>query len=455
VTQEAAHEPKPHIGLDEDGQRRLLDTLRDAPEQLPPLLDPLHPADVADVLESLPRHERRTLVEHLASEVLGDVLAELGEGVRDDVLSTMTPREVAAAVEELDSDDKADIVQELEDEQQLAVQRLLRDRDAKKLATYAPDTAGGLMQTEVFVTRRNATVSDVLKQIRRQSDDLPENIGTIFVTTSKNELVGTIAIPRLVKLSLKAKIGDVMRSEPLRLTPETPQNEVVEVFEKYDIHNCAVVDEKNRLLGRIAIDDVLDVILEERAREAYRAAGLDETEDLFAPLHETARHRLPWLILNLFTAILASVVIALFDDAIAQLVALAVLMPIVASMGGNAATQTLTVTVRALATKQINAKNMFYLLRKEVLVGSLNGLLLALALAAGTGLLYQNWVLAGVILTATLANHLFAALAGYLIPLLLKRLNKDPAISAGVLVTTVTDVGGFFVFLGLGAYLLL
>ncbi len=455
MTQHSNTELKPHVGLDEAGIAEVLQALQEQPEALDALLTPLHPADIADVLESLPRADRRVLLEHIDQEHVGDILAELNDGVREDLLAEMTPREVAQAVEELESDDKADIVQELEGDQQKAVLRILRDKDSKKLATYDPETAGGLMQAEVFAARRTSTVGDVLKQIRKDSGDLPENIGTIFVTTSKNELVGTVSIPRLVKQPLRAKLEDVMREDPLKFTPEAPQKDVVDVFEKYDMHNCAVVDDKNRLLGRITIDDVLDVVLEDREREAYRAAGLDETEDLFAPLHETAWHRFPWLVLNLFTAILASIVIAFFDDAIAQLVALAVLMPIVASMGGNAATQTLTVTVRALSAKQINSKNAWYLLRKEVLVGSLNGLLLALGLAAITGVFYNNWSLAGVILAATVANHLFAALAGYLIPILLKKLGKDPAISAGVLVTTVTDVGGFFVFLGLGAYFLL
>ncbi|PIZ30956.1 MAG: magnesium transporter, partial [Alphaproteobacteria bacterium CG_4_10_14_0_8_um_filter_53_9] len=239
------------------------------------------------------------------------------------------------------------------------------------------------------------------------------------------------------------------------ISPDEKEEEVISLFEKYDIHNLAVVNTKNQLLGRITIDDVLDVVMERAARQQARAAGVDETDDLFAPAIETAQHRMPWLIINLGTAIAAAAVIALFEESIAKLTVLAVLMPIVTSMGGNATTQTQTVIIRALALGQITKQNGLALLKKELTVGSMKGLSLAMLIALGTWLLYGQPMLALVIALATVANHLIAAWAGWITPIMLKKYKFDPAIATGVITTTFTDVGGFFVFLGLATLLLL
>lgn len=424
------------------------------------LLVGIHPADIADFLESLPRHKRDLITASLPAEALGDILVELKDGAQEHMLATLdadTKKEVFA---ELESDDAVEIARQLEEsaethEDHAEAKKLLSDRGQKRLFEYDAGTAGGMMQLEVITALPDQKVSEVFKYLRTAGDDLPHNPGTIFVTNEKRKLLGTVSLSRLTQCPPSKLLQDIMRENALCLTPETPEAEVVALFEKYDVHNLAITNKRGALLGRITIDDVLDVVMESHERQTARAAGVEEGEDIFAPIMTTTSKRLPWLIINLFTAIMASAVIALFQDDIQQLVALAVLMPIVASMGGNAGTQTMTVAVRGLATCKLTWGNALYLLRKEISIGGLNGMFLGFFLAIGTFLFYQNAPLAGVIAAATVTNHLLAALAGHLVPITLKRMGYDPAISSGVLVTTVTDVGGFFVFLGLAALVLL
>jgi magnesium transporter len=451
---EETQNPRPYTELTEKRYEDILTALEEKPQRLRGLLAPLHPADIADLLERLPQRRRESLVLHIPSNIIGDVLAELEEGAQEHLLSILTPEAVAQAVAELESDDTVDIVQHLEESQaEEAAERL--DKKEKRLLKYDPDSAGGLMQLELLTALPEQKVGDVLRYLRREADALPDNPGTVFIINDKRKLLGTVSLARLVQCPLNVKLSDVMREKPVSIPADMPSTDIANLFEKYDIHNCAVVNRRGQLLGRVTIDDVLDVVLEQHEREMKRAAGLNEKDDLFAPIWSTTSKRLPWLIINLGTAILASLVIALFQDQIQRLVALAVLMPIVASMGGNAGTQTLTVTVRGLATGQITMKNALLLLAKELLVGSLNGTALALLLAAGVVFIYDDWMLALIIAAATIINHVFAAIAGHLIPLTLKKMKHDPAISSGVLVTTVTDVGGFFVFLSLAALFLL
>ncbi|MDD9912739.1 MAG: magnesium transporter [Alphaproteobacteria bacterium] len=452
--------PKPHVQLTDSLYEDILQALTAQPERLPALLEPLHPADVADILERLPQRKREVLLSYIPKEQVGDTLIELEEGVKDHLLHVLEPEEVAEAVAELDSDDIADIVQTLEEDHSADFTTAEQVKEGietqnKRLLKYEPHSAGGLMQVEVLTAKPEQKISQVLRYLRNHKEELGDNPGTVFVLNDKRKLLGTISLPRLVQCPLNETLQNVMRKKPITLLATTPEEEVASVFEKYNMHNCAVVNKRGQLLGRITIDDVLDSVLEHHERETKRAAGLSEREDIFAPISATTRQRLPWLIINLFTAILASCVIAIFQNQIEKLVALAVLMPIVASMGGNAATQTMTVVVRGLATGQITAKNAVTLLVKELTVGSLNGILLAFLVALGTYFFYQDIWLGSVIFIATVANHIFAATAGHAIPLLLKKCKYDPAISSGVLVTTVTDVGGFFVFLGLAALLLL
>lgn len=425
-----------------------------------PLLVGIHPADIADFMESLPRDKRDMLTSALPQEALGDILIELEDGAQEHMLATLDSDVVKEVISELESDDAVDIARQLEDsdetdEDHAEAKKFLSDKQQKRLFEYDADTAGGLMQLELVTALPEQKVKDVLKYLRTEHDNLPGNPGTIFVVNDKRKLLGTVSLSRLVRCPPNKDLTAVMRENPLTLLPDASEADVVNMFEKYDIHNVAVVNKRGALLGRITIDDVLDVVMEGHERQTARAAGVEEGEDIFAPIWATTSKRLPWLIINLFTAVLASLVIAMFQDDIQRLVALAVLMPIVASMGGNAGTQTMTVAVRGLATGKLTWSNALYLLRKEVSIGGLNGVFLGLLLALGTFVFYQDAALAGVIATATVANHLFAAFAGHLIPIMLKKMKYDPAISSGVLVTTVTDVGGFFVFLGLAGLVLL
>ncbi len=447
-----------HKGLTDEAYVAILDALTTNTGSLGRLLADLHPADIADLLERLPRPQRPLIMAHVPYEHLGDVVAELEDGVQEHILQILRPEEVKHAIAELESDDAADLaqhVEDLSDESGPDAEDLMADHQQKYLLDYDADTAGGMMQLEVVTALPHQTVGEVLDYLRSNAEGMPNNPGTVFVVNSHRKLQGTVSLHRLIRAQTGATLDSVMRKSPLTIMPHVPSEEVIRIFEKYDIHNLAVVNKKDELLGRITIDDVLDAVQANAAYQQTAAAGVGDSEDLFAPVAETTRHRLPWLFINLLTAIMAAAVIALFENSIAQLTTLAVLMPIVASMGGNATTQTQTVIIRGMALGQITKQNAFALLKKEFMAGGYIGTLLALLMALGVGLLYGNWMLAVVIALATVANHLIAALAGWMTPLVLKKFKYDPAISTGVITTTFTDVGGFFVFLGLATLLLL
>lgn len=458
VNQSSHYDDIPHRGLTEGTYVDILEAIEHAPTQLRRLLSDVHPADIADLIERLPRDRRQVVLDAIPSEHLGDVVAELDEGVQEHVLQLLHPAEVKHAINNLESDDAADLAQAVEDiadDDGPDAEDLLHDHQHKQLLDFDEDTAGGLMQLEVVVALPTDTVLQTIDYLRENQDDLPGNPGTVFVVNKQRKLLGTVSLNRLIKAPFKSQLQTIMRLEPLTVQPETPSDDVVKIFEKYDIHNLAVVNKRNQLLGRITIDDILDVVMEDAAYRQSAAAGVDSSQDMFAPATVTAVQRLPWLIVNLGTAVLAASVIALFEDSIAKLTTLAVLMPIVASMGGNATTQTQTVIIRGLATGQITRQNAWALFKKEFAAGGYNGTIMALLMALGTWFIYGNYMLAVVIALATLANHFIAALGGWLTPLVLKRFNYDPAISTGVITTTFTDVGGFFVFLGLATLLLL
>lgn len=417
------------------------------------LVLPLHPADIADLVERLPLEHRAQVLAVLEPPTLGAVLVELEEPALAAALKQVQGETLQAVLSALESDDVAALVRHFSPEQ-MAIAKKSIDRKQRRLLEYDPETAGGMMQLEILTALPNQTVGDVLKHLQQDDVGIPPNPGSVYVINVRRKLLGSVSLHRMIRNKPKTKLEDIMRTDLLSVTFDEKQPEIIDLFEKYDIHNCAVVNKRGQLLGRITIDDVLDIIMEQAERQTFRAAGVDEQVDLFAPAMETAMKRLPWLVINLLSAILASFVIAQFEGEISQLVALAVLMPIVASMGGNAGTQALTVTVRGLAVGHITAKNALILLWKELRVGGFSGIILAVLLALGTLLIYGNSALAIIIMVATVVNHLLAAVAGYFIPILLKRFNYDPAISSGVLVTTVTDVGGFFVFLGLAALFL-
>lgn len=451
-----------HRGLTDDAYIAILVALdTEEPElstHLIPLLENLYPADIADLIERLPRDHRAAIITHTPQEHLSEVISHLEEGVKEHVVQFLNPEQVATALEELESDDAADLAQMIEDiadDEDTDAEDLLTDPQQRHLLEFEPDTAGGLMQLEVVTALPTDTVLQTLEYLRTNQDDLPGNPGSIFVVTKSRKLLGTVSLNRLIKADFGSTLESIMRREPLTLQPEASSDDVTRIFEKYDIHNLAVVNKRNQLLGRVTIDDVLDVVMDEAAYRQSAAAGLDSEEDLFAPALTTARSRLPWLAVNLVTAIMAAAVISMFEASIAKLTILAVLMPIVASMGGNATTQTQTVIIRGLATGHITRQNAWALFKKELAAGSFNGSLLALVMAIGAWVIYGSPMLALVIALATIANHIIAAFAGWVTPLILKRFKYDPAISTGVITTTFTDVGGFFVFLGLATLLLL
>jgi magnesium transporter len=449
--------PKP-LGhnLTEPIYEAILKSLDEDPARLDMLLTLLHPSDIADLLERLPVRERPVVLKHLPHDMLADVIANVSYGVQENLLEALTEEQVKSVLTNLDSDDVADIVQNMDDA--LADQTLeIIPEIQQALLNYPEDTAGGIMQIEVVSAPKTWTVEKLLAYLRQKAEDdsLPERFSTVCITDHTRKLLGTVNLSRLVRQTPTELLGDIMRTDPVTVNPETPEQDVAQLFEKYDLFNCPVVDKNNRLLGIITIDDVLDVMMELHEKEIMQAAGLEEGEDLFAPFFRTSQKRLPWLVINLFTAMLASSVVALFEASIEQIVALAILMPIVASIGGNAGNQSMTVTVRGLAMRQITSQNKRMLLRKELMVGTLNGVVLGVFLGLGTFVVFQNPLMAGVIFTAAVITHFCAALAGILIPLFLKKLNRDPAVSSGVFVTTVTDIVGFFAFLGLATLLLI
>ncbi|HEX2859044.1 MAG TPA: magnesium transporter [Alphaproteobacteria bacterium] len=452
------------LGLSDELYVKVLDALEHDPKPqravLEALLEDIHPADIANLLERLPRDRRAELLPFLPEEKVGSIISELEPGVQEHVLHLLRPEDVKEAIEELPSDDAADVARAAADSSgetspRLDAETMLADYQQKRLLNYDPHTAGGLMQLEVVTAPRTQTVEQTLKYIRDNSDDMPMQPGTIFVVNAQRKLLGTVSISRLIQVPLELKLGDVMRPDPLSAKPDMPKAEVVSMFEKYDMHNLAVINRRGQLLGRIAIDDVLDVVLAEATDTQARSVGLDADEDLFAPVLTTTRHRLLWLIINLGTAIAAAAVIALFEDSIAKLTLLAVLMPIVASMGGNATTQTQTVIIRGMALGQVTRQNRLALLTREFLANLNVSMILAATLGIGVAVLYGQPKLAVVIALATICNHIIAAMGGWVTPIVLKRFGYDPAIAASVITTTFTDVGGFFCFLGLATWLLL
>lgn len=447
--------PKPFgTTLTEPLYAAILDALENNTGRLNLLLSLLHPSDVADLIERLPLEQRMPVVQRIKQDELGDVITNLSSGVQEWVLDELGSDSVNTLLKDMDSDDVADIVQQLDDDQAAyAIKRIPKEQ--RSLLNYPEESAGGIMQLEVVTAPPSWTIQKLMDHLRSNAANLPDRLTMVYITDTNRKLLGAMSLSRLVRLDPKKKLQDTMRIDPLSVTPDTPQDDVARLFEKYDVMSCAVVNGNKQIIGIITIDDVLDVVIEEHNYEILSSAGLSEGEDLFAPAVRTASRRLPWLMVNLVTAVAAASVIALFQESIQKLVALAVLMPIVASLGGNSGSQTLTVAIRGLAMKQITPQNALILLKKELRVGGFNGLVLGILLAIGTALIYGDIKLGAVIFTAAMANHFFAALAGNMIPVILDRLKIDPTLASGILVTTVTDVMGFFTFLGLATLFLI
>ena len=421
------------------------------------LLNQLHPSEIADLLESMPTQTRDELWVHISSDVEGHVLSHSNTAVRTALLEQMEPAEVAAATSGLEFDDVADILQDLPEP---VADRVLSSMDAQKreriaaVLTYPEDTAGGLMNVDVVTVRSDVEVDVVLRYLRVLSR-MPEQTDSLMVVDRANAYLGVLPLSRLVTSHPDATVGEIMPMSDSAIDATTPASEVAVLFEQRDLISAPVVDDDGKLLGRITVDDVVDVIREESDHSFMSTAGLDEEDDIFAPIWRTTCRRTVWLSINLATAFLAAWVIGLFEATIQELVALAVLMPVVASMGGVAGNQTLTLVIRGMALRQVGRANARSVVLREAAVGVLNGCLWALVVAAVAGLWFSSAKLGAVIACAMIVNLVTAALSGAGLPLLLRSINIDPALAGGVLLTTITDVVGFFAFLGLASLVLI
>ena len=416
----------------------------------------LHPAEIALLLESLPPRPRLLAWELVEPGTQGDVLVELSEEVRSELLAGMQPDELVAATEGLATDDLAHLLADLPEAVMRQVLRSMdqQDRDrVSRVLEFPEDTASGLMNTDTVTVRPDVPLEAVLRYLRMRGE-LPEPTDRLFVVDRNDRYLGALPITRLLTADPESPVSAEMDPEAAPIPPEMPASEVAAIFESRDLLSTAVVSADGRLLGRITVDDVVDVVREQAEHASLAAAGLEDEEDLFAGVRKSARRRALWLGINLVTALFASWVVGLFEATIEKVVALAVLMPVVASMGGIAGTQTVTLIIRAIAIGQVQPSNARWLFFKELGVGALNGLAWAAVVAIATWSWFGTWDVAGVIFVAIVINLIFAAMAGVLIPMTLKRLRIDPALAGGVILTTVTDVVGFAALLGLGSVFL-
>ncbi len=417
----------------------------------------LHPAEIARLLESLPLQERAALWEMVSADDEGDVLVELSDEVRDGLIQGMQTEELIAATAGMDFDDLADLLADLPEAVTRQVLQSLDKLDQDRLQqvlAYDEDCAGGLMNIDIVTVRPDVTLEVVMRYLRAVGD-MPDGTDLLFVVNRDNEYVGSLFLSRLLTHDPDTLVSGIMSTDVLPIPAHTPSRQVVWEFENRDLLSAPVVDDDYRVVGRITVDDVVDVIRDEAEHSLMSAAGLDEEDDMFAPVFKSARRRALWLGINLGTAFLAASVVDLFQSAIDKIVLLAVLMPVVPSMGGVAGTQSLVIITRAMALGQVDKTNATRILKKELAVGLLNGLGWSIVVATFTYLWFGDWRIGGVIAAAMIINLFIAALSGFGIPVLLKQMRIDPAIAGGVVLTTVTDVVGYMTFLGLGAALLL
>ncbi|MFI2812648.1 magnesium transporter [Microbulbifer sp. YPW16] len=415
------------------------------------MLHTLSPQSIAQLLESSPPRIRQVLWKLVDPEVEGEVLPELSYEVKSQILATMDTEEMVAAMEGLDADDVADILQQLPERVMGEVLAAMTEADrlrVERVLAFDEETAGGLMDTDTISVRPNLTLDVVFRYLRRH-EQLPPSTDTLFVVNRRDQYIGLLPLSRLLTTDPSVTVREVMNTDVEPIPADFPDTEVARLFEKYDWITAPVVDDNNRLLGRITIDDVVDVIREDADHSLMSMAGLDEEEDTFATVRRTAPRRAVWLGINLLTALLASWVINLFQGTIDKVVALAVLMPIVASMGGVAGSQTLTVVIRGMALGQIGRSNLSWLLTRELGSAVLNALLWSVAMAVIAALWFDDITIAVIILAAMVINLITAAIAGAILPVALRAIRIDPALAGGVALTTVTDVVGFMSFLGL------
>jgi magnesium transporter len=422
------------------------------------LLKKLQPAEIAHVLEALPLNQRQILWDLLDTDQDGETLMELTENVRNELIQNMDQEDIVAATEHMDVDDLADFIQELPSDVTKEVMESLSEQDRRRLETvlsYPEDTAGGLMNTDTVTVRPEVTLDVVLRYLRQLGENVPRDTDQLFVTNREDKYLGTLRLADLVTHDPQETVAEVMSLGVQPFNAMTSDTDVARRFEQYDLLSAPVVNDNGQLVGRITVDDVVDLIREEGEHHFMGSAGLSEDEDMFAPVMESSKRRALWLGINLLTAFLASWVIGHFEDTLDRIVALAVLMPIVASMGGVGGTQTLTLAIRGLALGQLSSKNAGYLLAKELAIALVNGVIWAFVVGLIAGWWFDSTDIALVIAAAMMINLVAAAITGALLPLALDKLGIDPALAGGVLLTTVTDVVGFLSFLGLATLFLL
>jgi magnesium transporter len=416
------------------------------------LVDPLHPADVADLFELVDRDERRALAAALTDLLDGDVFAEMNDWVREELIDALEPHQVAEIAGELETDDAVAIIEDMEEDEQRAVLRALEpdDRAAiEEALSFPEESAGRLMQRDLIAVPEHWTVGHVIDYLRA-GEDLTTDFWEIYVVDSRHHPVGTCMLSWILRTPRAVAVADVMQREQTLIPVDMDQEEVALRFQKYALISAAVVDQSGRLVGMITVDDIVHIIQEEASEDALLLSGVGEG-DINEPVIDSYKARVRWLIANLGTALVAATIISLFEGTIGRMVALAALMPIVAGVGGNAGTQTLAVTVRALATNQLTQSNTVRAITREIRVALLNGVTIAVLIGIGVALAFSNGTLGMVIAAAMMTNIMIAGFAGVMVPVALDRAGADPAVASSVFVTMVTDSMGFLVFLGLAS----
>ncbi|MBI1907454.1 MAG: magnesium transporter [Rhodocyclales bacterium] len=421
-------------------------------------LDELHPADIAFILEALPLDDRLFVWDLVKAERDGEILLEVSDAVRESLIETMAPEELRAAAETLDADELADLAPDLPPEVMLDVFQSLEGEEREQLRaamSYPEGTVGALMDFDMVTVREDVTLEVVLRYLRR-FDELPDHTDKLFVVDREGHLRGILTLEQLLINDPEKMVADVMRTETvISFEPADDADDAAQAFERYDLVSAPVVDGEERVIGRLTVADAVDFIREESEQEILSNAGLREEEDIYASVWDSVKNRWAWLAVNMVTAIIASRVIGAFEGSIEKLVALAALMPIVAGIGGNSGNQTITMIVRAIAIGQVEQSALRRLLKKEIGVALINGLLWGGFLGAMAWWLYGSWQLGAVMTSAMILNLLLAASAGVMIPMMRSRLGRDPALGGSVMITGLTDSGGFFIFLGLATIFLL
>jgi len=419
-------------------------------------LDRLHPADVAAILEALPLEERLAVWDMVKADRDGEILLEVSDAVRETLIAHMETNELVAATEQLDTDEIADLAPDLPREVMQDVFRSLSVEEREQLRaamSYPEETVGALMDFDMITVRDDITVEVVLRYLRRL-DEMPDHTDQLFVVDRQERLRGTLAVSRLLVTDLDVTVANAMVADAISFRPDDQAQDAAQAFERYDLVSAPVVDADGKLIGRVTVNAVVDFIREETESDLRTAGGLREEEDLFASVWSSVKNRWTWLAINLVTAFIASRVIGVFEESIAKIVALAALMPIIAGIGGNSGNQTITMIVRALALGQISGENARALFAKEIGVSIINGLIWGGVVGLFAFLIYHRWQLGLVMTGAMVLNLLLAAVMGVTVPLLMQKLGRDPAVGSSVMITAITDSGGFFIFLGLATLFL-